>query len=254
MPRKIALVTGASKGIGRAIALALADNGYDLGINYYTSKEQALEVQQLAEEKGAKAVCIQGDVGKMVDIDRIFQELFQAYGRIDLLVNNAGITKYLPFLEATEELWEEITNVDWKGSYFCAQRAARKMVETSTKGVIINITSIHKSVNFPISNIYGPTKAALTKFTEHAALELAEYGIRVNSVAPGCIVVREGYDQTERGLRLASRIPLQRWGKPEEIARAVVFLASDDSAYMTGASLMLDGGSVLPVLLDNKFV
>lgn len=254
MATKIALVTGASKGIGRAIALALAENGYDLGINYNSSEEQAMEVKRMVEEKGARAICIQGDVGKMADIDHIFDQLFREFGRIDLLINNAGITKYLPFLEATEELWQEITNVDWKGSYFCAQRAARKMVETGTKGVIINITSIHKTVNFPISNIYGPTKAALTKFTQHAALELAQYGVRVNAVAPGCIVVREGYDQTERGQKLGSRIPLQRWGLPEEIANAVVFLASDKCGYVTGTSLMVDGGSVLPVLLDNQYV
>jgi len=254
MERKIALVTGASRGIGRSIALALAENGYDVGVNYLSSKEQAEEVCKLVEERGGKAICIQGNIGKLEDIDRIFSTFFTAFDHIDLLVNNAGVTKYLPILEATEELWDEITNTDWKGCYFCTQRAARKMVEKGTRGVILNITSIHQLCNFPISNIYGPTKAAMNKFSQHAALELAQYGIRVNSIAPGCTKIREGEDETPRGKMLASRIPLGRYGCTEEVADAVLYLASDKAQYITGTCLMLDGGAVLPVLLDNKFV
>lgn len=252
--RRTALVTGASRGIGKGIALALAGSGYDIGVNYVSSREAAEEVCRHAESLGARAVAIQADVSSLADIDRMYDEFFNHFDTIELLVNNAGITKYMPFLEATEAYWNEVTFTDWKGSYFCAQRAARKMVEQNVPGVIINITSIHQSSQFPVSNVYGPTKAALNKFTQHAALELAPYGIRVNAIAPGCTQIKEGEDETPRGRMLKSRIPLQRYGQPQEVADAVLFLASDKAAYITGTCLYVDGGALLPVLLDNKYV
>lgn len=254
MRRKTALVTGASRGIGRAIALRLAEEGYDIGINFRASREQAEELSTACKGKGAQTVLLQADVANLSEIDRMFEVFSNAFDRIDLLVNNAGITAYLPFLEATEALWDSITNTDWKGSFFCAQRAARIMVDRNIGGSIINITSIHQQTNFPISNIYGPTKAALRKFTEHAALELSDYGIRVNAVAPGCTKIKPDEDTRPRGKMLASRIPFGRYGLPEEIAEAVVFLASEKACYITGTCLLIDGGASLPVLLDNRFI
>lgn len=254
MHNKVALVTGSSRGIGRAIALELASCGYDICVNYLSDNVDAEDVCNKIRSMNRRAICVQADVGKTKDLKSLFNQIDTEYGRIDLLVNNAGVTKYLPLLECTEELWEEITNTDWKGAFFATQYAAKRMVSQATGGVILNITSIHQTCNFPISNVYGPTKAALNKFTKHAALELAKYGIRVISIAPGCIKIREGEDETPRGKRLKSRIPFGRYGSCEEIAKAAAWLASDDASYITGTCLMLDGGGTLPVLLDNTFV
>ena len=254
MQRKTALVTGSSKGIGRSIAITLAENGYDVAINYYSSEEDAKDVCKEIEKRGAKALGIKADVRNLEDINSMFDSFFKEFGSIDLLVNNAGITKYKPFLEVTEDLWNQITNTDWKGAYFCTQRAAQNMVEKGTEGVVINISSNHQEINFPYASIYGPAKAALEKFTKHAALELAEYGIRVNSIAPGAIKNDKENGFTERQKMFISRIPQKRMGTNEEIAEAVVFLASHKARYITGTSLYVDGGARLPAVLDNTFV
>jgi NAD(P)-dependent dehydrogenase (short-subunit alcohol dehydrogenase family) len=253
MIHKKALVTGAGRGIGRAIAVALADQGWDVGVNYHQSEEPAREVCRVIESKGRKALALRGDVGKIEDISEMFAKFLGHFGGIDLLVNNAGITKFKPILETTPELWDEITNTDWKGSYFCTQYAAKDMVENGTKGVIINITSVHQTLNFPMAGVYGPTKAALFKFTRHAALEFAPYGIRVNSIAPGYIKVTDPAVVTDRERMMVSRIPAQRIGRTQEIAEAVCFLASEKAEYVTGANLTVDGGALLPALMDNTY-
>jgi len=253
MERKVALVTGASRGIGRGIALALAENGYDVGVNYNSSEEQALEVCRLIEKKGAKAVCLKGNIAKLEDIHAMFDKFFQEFDHIDLLVNNAGITRFAPFLEATEEMFMELTNTDWRGAFFCSQRAARNMVEKGVKGVIINITSNHQVGCWPRANIYGPTKAALHKFTMNAALELAKYGIRMVAIAPGYTDVGKSKNPEARK-KVTSRIPMGRFATPEEVGEAVVYLASDKAGYITGTCLMMDGGALLPVVADNTFV
>lgn len=252
--QKVALVTGSSRGIGRAVALELAGSGYDVCINYVNCHEAAAAVCRQIEELGRRCLCVRADIGSMSDQARLFAEFDKAFDRLDLLVNNAGITKYLPFLECTEALWNEVTNTDWKGSFFATQHAAKRMIDHKIPGVVINITSIHQTCNFPVANVYGPTKAALNKFTQHAALELAPYGIRVVAIAPGCTKIYDGEDETPRGQQLVSRIPLKRYGTCSEIAKAVSWLASADAAYITGTCLMVDGGSLLPVLLDNKYV
>ena len=254
MERKIALVTGSSRGIGRSIALHLAENGYDVGVNYVSSKEKALEVCRQIEEKGARTICIQGDVSKTEDINRMFDTFFEHFDHIDLLVNNAGITRFAPFLEVTEEMWDKVNHTDWKGSFFCAQRAARNMVEKGVKGVIINISSNHQTGCWPRASAYGPAKAALLKFTQNAALELARYGIRVNAIAPGYTIMGDGISSSEIGKRIASRIPLKRFASTDEIAKAVLYLASDQAAYITGTCLTIDGGALLPVITENDFV
>lgn len=203
---------------------------------------------------GRDAVAIQADVGSLPELQMLVTNTVDAFGGIDVLVNNAGITEYLPLLDCTEALWERITNTDWKGAFFATQYVAREMIRLEKKGVIVNITSIHQRCNFPIANVYGPTKAALTKFTEHAALELALHGIRVVAIAPGCTKIREGEDETPRGLQLKSRIPLGRYASCEEVAKAVVWVASEDAAYITGTSLTIDGGCVLPAHLDSVYV
>jgi NAD(P)-dependent dehydrogenase (short-subunit alcohol dehydrogenase family) len=252
MDRKYALVTGSSKGIGREIAIVLAKNGYNVAINYSRSRQEAEEVSKICETYGGRTILIQADVAKKKEIDRMFAEYKATYDTLDLMVNNAGITKFKPFLEVDEELWDEITNLNYKGAYFCAQGAAKIMVENGTKGVIINITSVHASINFPTHNIYGPNKAALKKLTMHEAMELAKYGIRVNAIAPGCICNSPAIRNNERQRLMASRVPLRRVGECEEVAEAVVFLASDKASYITGINLDIEGGMILTPMIDYE--
>ena len=259
MKRPIAFVTGSSRGIGAGIAVEMAKAGYDLALNYVNSKDEAFAVKEKVEAEGAKAIVIQGDISKLDDIERMFVEFEAVYDTVDVMVNNAGITRFAPFLEMTPELWEQLTNTDWRGSYFCAQKAARIMVREKTPGTIINITSNHQVGCWPIASAYGPTKAALNKFTQNAALELAPHGIRVVSIAPGYTRVREmpkdpTPEQKERRERLFSRLPLGRMCEPWEVGKACVFLASEGAGYITGTCLYMDGGALLPVLPENTYV
>ncbi len=254
MGAKAALVTGASRGIGRSIALALAQAGYDIGVGFRSCESGARDVCSLIEHKGRRALALRADITDLSQIEGMFDRFFERFGGIEVLVNNAGVTKGAPLLEVTPELWNEITNADWRGSFFCTQQAARRMIADGTPGSIINITSIHDACNFPVASVYGPAKAALAKFTQHAALELARHGIRVNAVEPGCIAIRDGQEQTPRGRMLRSRIPFGRYGTTAEVADLVVYLASDRAAYITGSSFRVDGGALLPALLDNEYV
>ncbi|MDR0396413.1 MAG: SDR family oxidoreductase [Oscillospiraceae bacterium] len=253
--RPIAFVTGSSRGIGAGIALEFAKAGYDLALNYNRSVAEAQVVRAKVESEGARAIVIQGDISVLSDIDRMFNELFSAYDRLDVLVNNAGITRFAPFLEATPEQFEQLTNTDWRGSFFCAQRAARHMVENGVRGVIINITSNHQSGCWPIANIYGPTKAALNKFTQNAALELAPHGIRMVAIAPGYTRVREPKPEwIERQNEFMRRkMPLGRFAEPWEVGKACVFLAGEGAGYITGTCLVMDGGAILPVVPENRY-
>jgi glucose 1-dehydrogenase/3-oxoacyl-[acyl-carrier protein] reductase len=185
----------------------------------------------------------------------MFEELFANFDHINVMVNNAGITRFAPFLETTPEMFEELTNTDWRGSFFCAQKAARNMVKKGIKGAIINITSNHQDGCWPRASVYGPTKSALNRFTHNAALELAPYGIRVVSIAPGYTRVREiDPRRQERVNRLFKRLPLGRFCEPWEVGRACLFLASEDSGYITGTCLTMDGGALLPVVPDNTYL
>ena len=183
---KTALVTGSSKGIGRAIVIELAKSGYDVCINCSNSLVEAELVKDICIEFGVKAIVVKANIATSEGRKVLFDKFFKVYDHIDVLVNNAGITRMIPFFETSEEIFDDVMNLDLKGSYFCSQYAAKKMVEKGTKGVIVNITSIHQEIQFPFASVYGPCKAALLKFTKSIALELAKFGIRVVAVAPGC--------------------------------------------------------------------
>lgn len=251
---KVAVVTGASSGIGREIAIRLAQNGYRVAINYLHNARNAHETLERLNNFGGRHFCEKCDMRNPGEIKEMLARVGRELGTPSLVVNNAGVTKYLPFLEATEALWEEITFTDWKGPFFCTQTAAKAMIAANIQGLVVNITSIHQETCFPISNIYGPTKAALDKFTRHAALELAPYGIRVVSIAPGCIQIREGEAEGGRGRMLTSRIPMGRYGTTGEIADAVLWLAKGEGAqYITGSCIDINGGALLPSHLDNMY-
>lgn len=247
---KTALVTGSSKGIGRAIVLELAKSGYDVCINCSNSLAEAEQVKEICVNSGVQAVVIQANIATTEGRKKLFEEYFKAYDHIDVLVNNAGITRMIPFFETTEKLFDDVLNLDLKGSYFCSQYAAKNMVETGTRGVIVNITSIHQETQFPFASVYGPCKAALMKLTKHLALELARYGIRVVAVAPGCTLNDTSKRNSARTKLHATRIPLRRWAECEEIAHSVAFLVSDKADYVTGICLPVEGGVLTSPIMD----
>ena len=253
MDKPTAFITGGSQGIGAGIVSEMAKAGYDIAFSYKSNKDMAMEVKTKAQEIGAQVAVIQGDISSLDDIDRMFDEFFAVYGKINVLVNNAGITRFSPFLETTQEMFNELINTDLRGSYFCAQKAARNMVDNEVKGTIINITSNQQSGCWPRASVYGPTKAALNKFTSHAAMELAPHGIRVVSIAPGYTRTRHNNKNDTKVIGKKYRIPLERFCEPWEIGRACVFLSGEAGGYITGTCLEMDGGALLPVLSENTY-
>lgn len=252
MTKKIALVTGAALGIGKAVAYELALNGYDVVINYHNHPEEAKELAKKIESTGAKTYLIYADLSKLADIEALFAEIAAQKLHLDVLVNNAGVSESMPFLEVTEEHFDRINNVDWKGVFFCAQLAARDMIAMNKKGVIVNISSNHVEGCWPDSTVYAGAKSAVSKFTKNAAMELARSGIRVVAIEPGYTTV----ERTSVGENFATakkKLPLQRFATAEEIAKAVIFVVSDDAAYMTGNILRIDGAATLPVVAENDF-
>ena len=251
---KNALVTGAGRGIGKTIAIELAKHGYDVCVSYCGSEEQALDTKAQIEALGRKCIAVKADLSKLEEIPKLFEVYEAAFGTIDLLVNNAGITKFKPFLEVDPEMFELLTAVDYRATFFCAQAAAKLMIKHGTKGSIVNICSNHRSMNFPIASVYGSAKTAVFKLTQHIALELAPYGIRVNSISPGYIKVTDPNVVSEREKMMVSRIPVGRIGQPVEIANMVRYLASDEAQFITGSDMLVDGGALLPALMDNTYI
>lgn len=248
-----ALVTGSSSGIGKGAAIELAKQGYDVAVHCGSSVAKAEEVAHAVEELGRRAMVVKADVKDLFELNAMFDRVFSEFGRLDVLVNNAGITKYKPFLEVTDEFFHEILYTNLRSHYFATQRAAKHMIENSIRGRVVVTTSVQQEVLLPEASIYGSFKAALLKMVKHMALELAPHGIRVNAVAPGLIKVKDN-PFTARENQMISRTPAQRVGWPEDIAGAIAFLASEKSDFVTGACLMIDGGQRLPALCDNTFV
>ncbi len=258
MGRKIARVTGAGRGIGKGVALQLARAGYDLGIHYSTSASGAEDTAAQCRALGAQTGLFQADIRHVDEIRAMFDAFEARFDHLDLMVNNAGVTRFQPFLEATEDMFDTVVGTDLRGTYFCAQAAARNMTAHGVKGVIINISSNHALGCWPIASFYAAAKAGVDKLGKNIAMELAPYGIRVVTIAPGYTHVPENDRPMtpEREARLNafySRIPAGRFAEPREIGDAVVFLASEAAGYITGTTLSIDGGALLPVLAENRF-
>lgn len=250
--RKVALVTGGAKGIGHQISLCMAEAGYDVAVNYRSGPGEAEEIRRQILEMGRDAIAVYADMSNLDDIDRMYNEVYAHFGTLDVLINNAGVGVEAYFLDTTEEMFDYMTGVDWKGLFFSSQQAARRMMEQKKKGVIINISSNQAVGNWPRSTVYAPTKAAVEKFTKNAAMELVDKGIRVCAVAPGYTDV--GWPPGDHRWEAADRLPMKRFATMREIARGCVYLASDDADYITGTTLSIDGGALLPVVAENDFV
>jgi NAD(P)-dependent dehydrogenase (short-subunit alcohol dehydrogenase family) len=246
---KRALVTGGSRSIGRAIAIALAREGADVVVNYKRHKEAAEEVIEAVEEYGRRSIAIRASTDSKADVERMVDEADRFLDGIDILVNNAGVLKRTPFLEITEEEWDWTLDTNLKGYFMVGQAVARHMIGREIHGTIINMSSAGQMVAASNLTHYCVAKAGIEMLTKQMALELAPHKIRVNALAPGLIETdlnRQDIADPDFRERRMARIPLQLIGVPEDVVGAVVFLANEgESRLVTGASIFIDGGQTI---------
>ena len=243
---KVAIVTGARRGMGRTHALVLAKAGAKVVVADI-SLEDCQKVVEEIEKNGGEAIAVKCDVSKKEEVKEMVKETVEKFGKVDILVNNAGITQFKPFLELTEEEWDRTIDINLKGYFLCAQATAEEMAKQKA-GVIVNIASVamgQQGIGFPTLVHYCASKGGIVGMTEALAVELAPFGIRVNAIAPGMIdtpmidPVKKDPGTMEAML---ARVPMHRVGKPEEVSNMVLFLASDASSYITGSTVVIDGG------------
>jgi 3-oxoacyl-[acyl-carrier protein] reductase len=242
---KVALITGASRGIGRACALHLAELGAKVAVNYARSSAQADEVVAQIKEMGGEAIAIQADVSKQADVEAMVEETIKTLGGLDILVNNAGITRDTLLIRMKEEDWDQVLDTNLK-SVFLVTKAAAKHMMKKRQGRIINISSVIGVAGNAGQANYAASKAGIIGFSKSIAKELASRNILVNMIAPGFIdtdMTEVLNDQVKEGI--LSQIPLGRYGKPEDIARLAGFLASEESSYITGQVIHVDGGMIM---------
>lgn len=250
-----ALVTGANSGIGQAIAVGLGAAGAEVVVNFVSGEERAQAVVDEIKKAGGKAIAIQADVAREEQVNSMFQRMFETFGTIDILINNAGIQKDAPFEEMTLEQWNTVIGVNLTGQFLCARAAVREFKRrgvvpkiSCAAGKIISISSVHEVIPWGGHVNYAASKGGVMLMTKSIAQELAPHRIRVNSVCPGAIrtpINRPAWETPEAYAKLMELIPYKRIGEPEDIARAVVWLASDEADYINGISLFIDGGMTL---------
>ena len=244
---KVALVTGAQQGIGRATALAFAEAGADVAVNWLDNAEAAEQIAESIRTTGRRVLTVQANVARHAQVERMVKTVEDGLGRIDVLVNNAGVFPRVPCLELSEDDWDYVLDVNLKGSFFCAQLAAKSMVAAGRQGAIINLTSGAAYRGSPRGVHYCASKGGVLSMTRQMALELAPHKIRVNAIAPGLTdTAQPRYGSSDEEIIAAGHaIPLGRIARPEDIARAAVFLASEDSGFITGHTLHVNGGGYL---------
>lgn len=244
---KVVLVTGAQQGIGRATALEFAAAGADVAVNWLDDRDAAEAVAAEIRVRGRRALPVEADMARLDQVQAMVAAVERGLGPIDVLINNAGVFPRVPFLEMTERDWDYVLGVNLKGACFCAQTAAQAMVAAGRPGSIVNLTSGAAFRSSPRGVHYVASKGGVVSMTRALALELAPYRIRVNAIAPGLTdTAQPRYGMSEAELAAAARaVPLGRMALPQEIARAAVFLASDDAGFVTGQTLHVNGGSYL---------
>ncbi|MBU4331813.1 SDR family oxidoreductase [Candidatus Parcubacteria bacterium] len=246
LQNKVALITGSGRGMGRADALALAKYGAKVVVTDINKENCEKVVKEIKKQKG-DAIALKLDVTKKQEVVSAVKQTIKKFGGLDILINNAGIAEFKPFLEMTEDEWDKTLDINLKGQFLCAQAAATQM-KKQKGGVIVNIASVamgQQGIGFPNIAHYCASKGAIAALTEALAVELAHYNIRVNGIAPGMIdtPMIDAVKSDPKGFEaMLGRVPLRRTGKPEEVAELVAFLASDDSSYMTGSVVVIDGG------------
>jgi NAD(P)-dependent dehydrogenase (short-subunit alcohol dehydrogenase family) len=240
---KVALITGSGSGLGSGLALRFAEAGAAVVVNYRSSAAGAQAVVNQIEGTGGKAVAVQADVTRKAEVERLVAQAVAAFGRLDVLINNAGLYPLASLLDMTEADWDAVVDSNLRSTFLCTQAAAKQMIAQGEGGAIINIASIEAENPAPLHSHYNAAKGGVVMHTAAAANELGPHGIRVNAVSPG-LIWREGIEQgwpdgVERFLKAA---PLGRLGKPDDIADACLFLASPAARWITGANLRVDGG------------
>ncbi|MBD2562162.1 MULTISPECIES: SDR family oxidoreductase [Nostoc] len=238
---KVAIVTGASRGIGRAIAERLAQDGASVVVNYANSSAKAKEVIAGIEARGGQALALQADISKVNDIRHLFQATIDHFGHLDILVNNAGLAIYKPFVQLTEEEFDTVFTVNTRGTFFALQEAARWMADN---GRIVSISTGGTVSPSPTASIYAGSKAAVEQFTKVLAKEIGERGITVNAVSPGFTdteMLASNPQLKEKGLKMS---PLGRLGQPADVADVVAFLVSEEARWLTGQNIQAGGGAV----------
>jgi glucose 1-dehydrogenase len=247
LQNKVAIVTGAATGIGKAIATAMAAEGASVVIDYVGDPTLANAAVQAIQTAGGKVTAVAADVSNPGQVRQLIQKAIDSFGKLDILVNNAGLEYKYPFPEFPFELWQKVIAVDLTGPFLCAQAAAKAMIRQATGGRIVNISSIHEDLPMPTNAPYCAAKGGLRMLMRTIAVELAPHKITVNNIAPGAIFTPIDADieaNPKLEAALMAEIPLGRWGKPEEVAALAVFLASDDAAYCTGSTFFIDGGMI----------
>jgi glucose 1-dehydrogenase len=242
---KNALVTGSDQGIGQGIALRLAEEGADVVVNYRKNRDGAEATSAQIRQMGRRTAVVQADVGEPADARRVVEEAVKALGSLDILVNNAGIEKNAPFVDVTEEDYRAVIGVGMGGPFFCTQSFARHRRDVKGPGKVINVSSVHEELPFPHFTAYCMAKGGLKMMMRNLAIELAELGITVNNVAPGAIetpINKKLLNDPKLLEPLLANIPLKRLGQPSDVAGVAAFLASADADYITGATIVVDGG------------
>jgi glucose 1-dehydrogenase len=242
---KNALVTGSDQGIGQAIALALAEQGADVVVNYRRNREGAEETRDLIRKMGRNCAVIQADVADLSSARKLVEESVAALSELDILVNNAGVEKRAAFLDVTEQDYAEVIQVDMTAPFFLAQTFGRRLVDRKRPGKLINISSVHEELPFPHFTPYCMAKGGLKMMMRNLAIELGPCGITVNNIAPGAIEtpINKALMSNPKLLgAVLQNIPLNRMGQPGDVASVATFLASADADYITGATIVVDGG------------
>lgn len=241
---KTALVTGANSGIGRAIALRCAQAGADVAVNYVTDPEAAEDVRRQVEGMGRRAITIRADISQVDQVEDMVKQTVSTFGRIDILVNNAGLQIEKPFPELTPQDWDKMTCVDLRGTFLVTLYTVQEMIKRNY-GKVVNVTSVHQEIPKPYFAPYCAAKAGVGMLTKVLAVELAPYRININNLAPGAIETPMNIEvlrEPGKLERVLSQVPWGRMGRPEEVAEAAVYLASDAAEYVTGATFVIDGG------------
>lgn len=245
LENKVAIVTGGSGGIGRALCERLAKDGAKIVVNYRSSADEAREVKEKVEQMGSEALIVQADLGKVNEIDSLVRQSIDRFGKVDILVNNAGLEKWADFWDVTESDYDLVMNVNLKAVFFATQAVVKHFKATNNPGRIINISSVHEELPFPHFTAYCASKGGVKMITRNLAVELGSMGITINNVAPGAIATPINHDllnNPEQLKKVTNNIPLGRLGEPEDVSGIVAFLASDEAKYITGSTFYVDGG------------
>jgi glucose 1-dehydrogenase len=242
---KVAVVTGAATGIGQAIAIAFASEGAAIVVDYLGNASLPQGTVQAIQAVNGRALAVEADVSQPSDVSALVKKTVEAFGHLDIFVNNAGIENKFPFVDYPFDEWNRVMAVNLSGPFLCAQAAAKQMIRQGTGGRIINISSIHEDLPMPRNAPYCATKGGLRMLMRTIAVELAPHQITVNNIGPGAIftpIDRDVESDAKLDSQILAEIPMGRWGKPEEVAQLAVYLASDAASYVTGSTHFIDGG------------